>query len=85
MDSRDDADETRDDGTDAPESGSTYAYVCPICGARKAGYVRSGSPFERALTALKSHVRQRKGDGHGPSYEIPGDLDCATFRAHVEA
>lgn len=69
---------TRGDGFE-PET--EFRWICPYCGmSRRTRYAMDGEKAEaNAVSALRSHVANAEGDGHGPRNELPADRDRTLF------
>jgi hypothetical protein len=55
-------------------TGTAFKWICPYCGTRRVDQYAEGMRGEGdALGALRSHIEDAAGDGHGPRNEVPED------------
>lgn len=68
----------------APDSGpateTEFKWICPYCRkSRIDRYAKGKRGEEEAIAALRSHIADADGDGHGPRNEIPVDRERTVF------
>lgn len=72
------------DGSD-PSGIAPYRWTCPICQVSKSGIAGADENWRtKALGSLKTHIRGRTGDGHGPHRALPPNLDEETLARCIE-
>ena len=64
---------------------SVYKWECPVCDASNIGTAETDTPITSGLQALQSHIRAKKGDGHGPQYAIPEKWGDERLEQYVKA
>ena len=64
---------------------SLYKWDCPVCDASNIGTAKKDGPRTHGLQALQSHIRAKKGNGHGPQYAIPEQWSSEKLGQCVEA
>ncbi|MDL5362131.1 hypothetical protein [Halalkalicoccus sp. NIPERK01] len=67
-----------------PESGpaleTEFKWICPYCRkSRIERYAQGRRGEKEAIAALRSHIVDSEGDGHGPRNEAPVDTERTVF------
>ncbi len=63
----------------------SYVWTCPHCGASRSKSYPDEDEYKQALQALRLHIFNADGEGHGPRRSYPEDFDADSLDAHVSS
>jgi hypothetical protein len=72
-------------GTPGNIQDPSYVWNCPHCGTSRSKSYPDADEYEQAMQALRLHIFNAAGDGHGPRRSYPDGFDDDYLDQHVSS